>query len=144
MGGQRGAAQLLNSPWDLAFDAQVGCPTRVQDPNHHLAIAEKQSAACIASSGRMPVFSVCSQTPYDDIRLPNGDLCRRTRCSWPLLGSTRSGATTWRQVSQRYSAAMATSATPMVTAPFMGTSPPDFMHEVALSGGLCMYGQIAP
>jgi len=25
VGGQRGAAQRLNSPWDLAFDTQVAC-----------------------------------------------------------------------------------------------------------------------
>ena len=43
VGGQRGAAQLLNSPWDLAIDARVGCLTQVQDCTQHEAIAEEPS-----------------------------------------------------------------------------------------------------
>ena len=71
VGGQRGAAQLLNSPWDLAFDAQVGCLTRVQNSRPASGscrgAAASSSAAYIGVTVPMPAPSVRTETPCDDI-----------------------------------------------------------------------------
>lgn len=51
VGGQRGAAQLLNSPWDLAFDAEV--TSTVSSP---LFLEQTQNMIEAVEKSALPAF----------------------------------------------------------------------------------------